>query len=255
MGISVLFTDLDGTLLDAGGRLGPRAAEVVTRLRALGVPVVPVTSKSENELRTWLGVLDAGGTGVFENGAGLVTPAGVQVLPAAVPVARLRRILDGAARRRGLRILPLDRIPDPALAALTGLRGDAIDQARRRVWDLPFLAPDGSGDALEDEIGRVRNVRLVRGGIFWHLCGRHDKADAVPRVCDLFRRSGRTVGLGDAPNDARFLAAVDVAVVLPGESGPDARLLAALPGARVAPAPGGEGWAAAVTALLEEEAA
>jgi predicted mannosyl-3-phosphoglycerate phosphatase (HAD superfamily) len=57
------------------------------------------------------------------------------------------------------------------------------------------------------------------------------------------------VGLGDAPNDAAFLAAVDRAVLVPGPSGVDARLAAAVPGAAVAPAPGGAGWAAALREL------
>jgi mannosyl-3-phosphoglycerate phosphatase len=255
MEISILFTDLDGTLLDAGGRLGPRAAGMVARLRALGVPVVPMTSKTESELRAWLEILDAGSAGVFENGAGLVTRDGIEILPAAIPVARLRRILGRAARRLGLRIVPLDEIPDERLEALTGLRGHTLAQARLRVWDLPFLAPEGGDVALEEEIGRLPGVRLVRGGTFWHLSGRHDKADAVPRLRELFGRPGRAVGLGDAPNDAGFLAAVDVPVVVPREAGPEARLMAALPRARVAPEPGGAGWAAAVDSLLEEEAA
>ncbi len=254
MEISVLFTDLDGTLLDTGGRLGARAEKTLARLRALGVPVVPMTSKSERELRAWLEILEAGGVGVFENGAGLVTPEGVEILPSAVPVARLRGILDRVARRSGIRVVPLDELTDASLQALTGLSADAVTHARCRAWDLPFLAPEGGDDALEEELGRLENVRLVRGGIFWHLCGRHDKADAVTRLRELFGRPGRAVGLGDAPNDAGFLAAVDVPVVVPGETGPEARLMAALPGVRVAPTPGGAGWAAAVDALLEERA-
>jgi len=255
MEISVLFTDLDGTLLDAEGGLGAAPAAAVARLRALGVPVVPLTSKTEIEVRALLPVLAAGGIGVFENGAGLVTPRGVEVVPAAVPVALLRQILAEVARRRGIRILPLDEMTDESLAALTGLAGTTLAQARARVWDLPFLAPDGEDDVLEEEMEEFRGVQLVRGGAFWHLSGRHDKADAVPRIRELFGRRGPAVGLGDAPNDLRFLAAVDVPVVVPRAGGPDVRLVSALPGARVAPEPGGAGWAAAVSALLDDEAA
>ena len=255
MEISVLFTDLDGTLLDAEGSLGPAPAEVVARLRSRGVPIVPLTSKTEIEVRALLPVLAAGGVGVFENGAGLVTPRGVEVFPSAVPVTLLRQILAEVARRRGIRIVPLDEMADESLAALTGLRGAALTQARARVWDLPFLAPDGEDDVLEKELEGIRSVQLVRGGAFWHLSGRHDKADAVPRIRELFGRPGPTVGLGDAPNDRRFLSAVEIPVVVPRAGGPDARLVSAIPGARVAPEPGGAGWAAAVSALLDDETA
>jgi len=255
MEISVVFTDLDGTLLDPEGGLGAAAAAAVARLRALGVPVVPLTSKTEVELRTLLPVLASGGVGVFENGAGLVTPRGVEVVPAALPVTPLRQKLVAVARRRRIRLVPLDEMTDESLEALTGLRGAALARARARVWDLPFLAPDGGDDVLEDEMGGDRGLQLVRGGAFWHLSGRHDKADAVPRIREFFGRSGPTVGLGDAPNDLRFLSAMDVPVVVPRAGGPDARLVAALPHARVAPEPGGAGWAAAVSALLDDEAA
>jgi mannosyl-3-phosphoglycerate phosphatase len=255
MEISVLFTDLDGTLLDPEGGVGDAPAAAVARLRALGVPVVPLTSKTEVELRALLPVLAAGGTGVFENGAGLVTPRGVKVVPAAVPVTHLRQILAAVAHRRGIRVVPLDEMTDERLQARTGLRGAALAGARARVWDLPFLAPDGGDDELEEEVEAYGGVQLVRGGVFWHLSGRHDKADAVPGIRELFGRGGMTVGLGDAPNDLRFLSAVDVPVVVPRAGGPDGRLLAALPGARVAPEPGGAGWAAAVAALLEGGAA
>jgi len=255
MKISVLFTDLDGTLLEPDGRLGPRTAATVARLRALGVPIVPMTSKTESELRAWLQVLGAGGVGVFENGAGFVTPRGVEILPTAVPVALLRQVLATVALRRGLELVPLDDLPAERLAAMTGLAGDAADRARARVWDLPFLAPGGREDVLAEEIGGFPGVQLIRGGAFWHLSGRHDKADAVPRVRELFARPGSTVGLGDAPNDARFLAAVDVPVIVPGAAGPHEGLVAGLPRARLAPAQGGGGWAAAVDALLEDAAA
>jgi len=254
MEISVLFTDLDGTLLDPEGGLGAASA-ALARLRSLGVPVVPMTSKTEVELRAILPVLAAGGAGVFENGAGLVTPRGVEVVPAALPVTVLRRKLADVARRRGIRVVPLDELTDDSLEALTGLRGAALAKARARVWDLPFLAPDGGADVLEEEMARDRALQLVLGGAFWHLSGRHDKADAVPRIREFFGRSGPTVGLGDAPNDLRFLSAVDVPVVVPRAGGPNRRLVSALPHARVAPEPGGAGWAAAVAALLDGEAA
>jgi predicted mannosyl-3-phosphoglycerate phosphatase (HAD superfamily) len=104
-------------------------------------------------------------------------------------------------------------------------------------------------------MSEFRDVQLVRGGVFWHLSGRHDKADAVPRIRELFGRKGPAVGLGDAPNDQRFLAAVDIPVVVPRAAGPDVGLLSALPHARVAPEQGGAGWAAAVSALLDDETA
>ncbi len=51
MRIGSVLTDLDGTLLEHGGVLGDEARAAIARLRGLGVPVVPLTSKTEVELR------------------------------------------------------------------------------------------------------------------------------------------------------------------------------------------------------------
>ena len=253
MELSIVFTDLDRTLLEPDGRLGPEAAGAVARLRQLGIPVVPLTSKTEEELRAWLGVLDAGGVGVFENGAGVVTPAGVETLPGALPLACLSETFAVLRGRLGPGLVPLHELPDGELTLRTGLEGEAIRRALARAWDLPFLAPTEVEPALRAAAEEVPGVRLLRGGSFWHLCGSHDKGSAVPRVVKELGRPGRTVGLGDAPNDAGFLGLVDVPVLIPGPFGVDQRLRETLPEARIAPRPCGAGWAAAVRAILDGE--
>jgi len=250
--VSIVFTDLDRTLLEPDGRLDQEAAGAVARLRALRVPVVPLTSKTELELREWLYLLDAGGVGVFENGAGLLTPGGVEMPPGAVPLARLAEIFEALRQLIGPDLVPLGDLTDEELTQRTGLSGESLRQARARAWDFPFLAPDEAGTAVTTAVGDIPGVRLLKGGSFWHLCGRHDKGDSVPLVAALFARPGRTVGLGDAPNDAGFLGLVDVPVLIPGPVGVEARLGGAFPKARIAPRPYGRGWAAAVHAILDE---
>lgn len=253
MRVSVVFTDLDGTLLSRDGRLEPEARQVLRLLAAIKVPVVPLTSKTEVELREWLGEIGCGGVGAFENGAGLVTPLGVEIFPEAVPVAELREVLVELRQRLQLSISMLNELPDSTLTAITGLAAEALGRARQRAFDLPFLASAAAADRLREALAKLPRIRLTAGGSFWHLHGRHDKADAARRVLALARSQGLSVGLGDAPNDAGFLALVDVPVLVPGPFGIDPRLAEALPRARHAPSGDGEGWSAAVQALLEED--
>jgi mannosyl-3-phosphoglycerate phosphatase len=255
MRISVILTDLDGTLLSQEGQLVPSARQVLRVLRAMKVPVVPLTSKTEPELRGWLGEIDGGGVGAFENGAGLVTPLGVEVFPGAVPVSELREVLDEIRHRLSLPVSALDELPDATLTAITGLEAGALARARDRSFDLPLLASVEAAKGLREALNGYPRVRLTAGGSFWHLHGCHDKADAARRVLALVPPGGRSVGLGDAANDAGFLAIVDVPVLLPSPVGLDPRLREAFPGARVAPCPGGEGWSQAVEALLASEPA
>jgi len=251
--IGSVLTDLDGTLLEHGGVLGEEARAAIARLRRLGVPVVPLTSKTEAELRGLLAELDSGGVGSFENGAGIVAPSGVSVSEKAIPVAGLADRLEALERLSAAPLTPVFDLPVAEIRRITGLAEDRVPAMLARRFGLPFLAPDGAGPALEEAVRGIPGVRLTRGGLFWHLSGDHGKEDAL----DLLVRSGAAArpfaGFGDAPNDAGFLARCDVAVLLPtAATGVDPVLAAAVPGARVAPYPTGRGWAAAAGELFPE---
>ena len=246
-----MLTDLDGTLLEPDGSLAPEARAALDALHASGVPVVPITSKTRVEL---LGVMRELGAahGVFENGAGVVTPSGVLVAPGAIAVARLRASLEELVRR-GAPVTPLDGMDDAEISRATGLDPARAAASRAREYDAPFLAPGVEERELRRLVAGVDpGLRLVAGGRFWHLLGRHDKKEAAARVLDEMPAGGVTVGLGDAPNDD-FLEAADVAVIVPRDGGPDPELVRRLPNARVAPRPCGAGWAAAIMELLSEE--
>lgn len=248
----IVFTDLDRTLLEDDGSLSAEARDALEALRARGVRVVPLTSKTRRELEAWLRVLDAGDAGSFENGAGILRMGRAEILPAARPVGTLRTVLEGLRRSTGLPLFSFEEIPDAAMANLTGLDPGEAAAAREREYDLPFVVPEDAADALAAAT-LPPDLRLTRGGRFWHLSGAHDKADALRLLVERLG-GGPTVGLGDAPSDAGFLALVDRAVLVPGADGVDARLAAAVPGAAIAPAPAGAGWAAAVRRLLLDPA-
>jgi len=252
--VLVVFTDLDGTLLEENGSLSPEAGAAVGALRARGVRVVPLTSKTRPELCRWLEDLGGERWGAFENGAGVMTPFGVEIQPGALPVERLRGIFRDIRDETRLAVRSVEEMPDEELAERTGLPLSGIPLVRAREFDLPFCAPEGAEEAIARALARRPGTRLTKGDRFLHLLGRHDKADAVRRLVGLLRPS-RTIGLGDAPNDAGFLRIVDQAVLVPKKTGVDARLKAVLPDAAVAPAPGGAGWSVAVRALVPDEEA
>lgn len=252
---AAVLTDLDGTLLEHGGVLGAEARAAIARLRGLGIPVVPLTSKTEVELRALLADLDSGGTGSFENGAGIVSPAGVAISERAIPISGLGDRLAALGRLAGLPLTPVFVLPAAEIRRITGLPEERIPAMLARGFGLPFLAPEGAGSALAEAVREVPGVRLTRGGQFWHLSGDHGKEDALDLLVKAGAASRPFAGLGDAPNDAGFLARCEVAVLLPrATGGVDAALAAAVPGARVAPFPTGRGWAAALDELLAEDA-
>ncbi|HQQ76176.1 MAG TPA: HAD hydrolase family protein [Thermoanaerobaculia bacterium] len=246
--MTAIATDLDGTLLDADATLGRVARDALAALRRAGVPVALMTTKTESELRRWLG--DTGAEfGSFENGAGIVGPGGVEIDPRALSIEALMTRLAQLGKNRGAPLIPIRDLPDEALREMTGLSGDAAMRARQRQYDIPFLAPGRTPSQLRQVLAGIPDVALERGGVFWHLSGRHDKGTALDRILARYRLPPPLVGLGDAEIDAPFLMRCDQVVLVPGASGVRAELREVFPRAYVARHPGGEGWAEAVKRL------
>lgn len=249
---ATVFTDLDGTLLDPGGVLGDAARRALGFLAGAGVPVIPLTSKTCDELAAFLADAIPGGAGAVENGAALLLPGGQAVpLPGARDAAELERVLEALAREAGVAATPLSGLDDAEVRRRTGLPADRIAAARARRWSVPFVAGEAAAAALEEFAAR-RGLALTRGGTFFHLSGRHDKSGALAALSARLTLTRPWIGLGDAPNDAAFLSACDVAVAMPPADGSKSPLETLVFGVRRSLRSGGVGWAEAVARALPE---
>lgn len=266
-----VFTDLDGTLLDARTYRWQAAEPALRRLRLHGAPVVLCTSKTRAEvqpLREELGLRDPF---VVENGGAICIPrnyfpfalptarveAGFQVLELGVAYAKLVQALDEAAKTSGVTVRGFSRMNDSEVAKLCELPRQQARRARKREFDEPFLLEKGTPKQKERFFRwlQQRGLRWREGGRFLHVMGGNDKGAAVARLIELYRQQYgeiRTVGLGDSPNDLDFLRLVDIAVIvaLPDRTH-DPVLHAKLPRARLAAGVGPAGWNRALLELVE----
>jgi mannosyl-3-phosphoglycerate phosphatase len=268
----VIFSDLDGCLLDATTYEFEPARPALREIERAGVPLVLCSSKTRPEMEVLAARLGLCAPFVVENGGAIVVPDGSRYggVPGAVPdngarVARLgveRSILVQALREigaeTGLELRGFSQMTASEAAAWTGLPRHAAVFALRRQYDEPFVVMGEKGRAAELAAGAERRGFVVtRGGRFFHLSGRVDKGLAVRVLASCFGtgdRPCRSVALGDAENDLSMLLAVDVPILVPRpDSSVDERLAQALPGARIAPAPGPVGWNAAVLEVLRGE--
>ena len=216
----IVFTDLDGTLLDERGELGP-AREALERLRALGVPVVPVTAKTRKEVEA----LGLEPPFIVENGGGLY-------LPRDWPVRAGRP-------KGGYRDLTAE-----AVARLTGLSREAARRAKAREYDETLVLCPEEVEAVLEALEAV-GLEWTHGGRFYHAAKGADKGRAVARLRALWpdpEEARFAVGLGDSLNDLPLFRAVDLAVYV-GRGDPPEGVLAT-------PAPGPEGFRYAVERYL-----
>jgi len=258
----VVFTDLDGTLLDSRTYRWQAAEPALRRLRLQGAPIVVCTSKTRAEvmpLREEMGLRDPF---VVENGGAVCIPrnyfpfalptarveAGYQVLELGVGYDKLVQALDEAAKTSGVTVRGFSRMSDKEVAGLCGLPREQARLARKREFDEPFLLEKATPKQKERFFRwlQQRGLRWREGGRFLHIMGGNDKGAAVSRLIGLYRQQyGEigTVGLGDSPNDLDFLRLVDTPVVVALPDGShDPELRRKLPQARLAKGIGPEGW-------------
>jgi mannosyl-3-phosphoglycerate phosphatase len=253
-----VVTDLDGTLLDHAYDWSAAAA-TLARLGRHGIPVIPCTSKTAEEVRVFRREAGLRDPFIVENGGAIhgEDQRGEWRMVLGADAARLRNELTLLADRAGLRLRPLAACSVAEVRALTGLDGAAAERARRREWSVPFLleepARPGAWADLE-AAAAARGLKLLQGNRLAHLIDA--ASDKGLALAALRRRCGgpatRVLALGDSPNDRALLEAADVAVVVPGAAGPHPEFRSALAEGRyrLAPAPHARGWAAAVAELL-----
>ncbi|WP_035994547.1 HAD-IIB family hydrolase [Leptolyngbya sp. KIOST-1] len=270
----IVFTDLDGTLLNGETYAYEAALPTLAKLTALGIPVVPVTSKTRQEvaqLRQDVGLYDPF---VVENGSAVYIPTDQTrfALPPGDDIDGYRVLQLGCnyvTARAGLKAIaqdlgrPLKGFGDwsvDQVVQLTGLSPQEAKQAKAREFTEPFMTPKNvPSDQLREAV-EAMGFQVVIGDRFSHLIGAEaGKGKAVHRLVQLFQAQNpdaqtiATIGLGNSPNDLDMLDNVDYPIVLPSAHGPHPQL--ADRGWPVAPAPAPEGWAMAVEHALTQIAA
>jgi mannosyl-3-phosphoglycerate phosphatase len=236
----VVFSDLDATLLDPESYSWRPAQRAVETLRMRDASLVMVTSKTLAEVKPLHEELGFDDPFVVENGGGIAfhkgAPLGEDLLSSGSEIMEFHRtgvaVLAFGTRYEVL-VKSLAEISAEVGAPLLGFSGMSLEQvakatglpleqaakARVRLFDEPFLIPEGQ-ESLEPEIRNaagLRGLHVVEGGRFLHLIGHSGKGKAVSIVLEGFqKRYGDVVsiGLGDSPNDFPFLRLVDIPVLL-----------------------------------------
>lgn len=267
----LIFTDLDGTLLDHHTYSWAAAQEALREIERRRVPLVFVSSKTRAELEVLRRNLSHTHPFITENGGGIFIPHGYfnlhiegarrvgryHCFALARPYAEITAALEEIAAEVGTSVVGFHQMSAREIAQNTGLDLRQAERARQRDFDEPFFFAGASEPVTQRFAQAVkrRGMEVMRGGRFWHLVSGSDKGRAVRHLTKLYHSAGRgrlrTVGLGDSLNDLPLLAVVDHAVVLPRPDGSfDPDLVSRLPHVTRANAPGPVGWNQAVLRIL-----
>jgi len=262
----IVFTDLDGTLLDHNTYSVRAALPAIDLLIRRQLPIIPVSSKTEAEIRRWVWLLTLEGPFIYENGCGIVVPVdcfggkpteavdrdGEWRISMGTDIDEVRRGLEELSETVGFTYKSFDQMSADELSSLTGLAGEELDRCLDREYDVPFIIP---GDHDPDFIGRKaaeKGYHFTKGGRFYHLTGGCHKGEAVRLLANLYRKErpeALFVGVGDSFNDLPMFQAVDLAFLVQKSDGTYDPLIPENAACRVRGI-GPSGWRAAVEKVM-----
>jgi mannosyl-3-phosphoglycerate phosphatase family protein len=242
-----VFTSVDGTLLDARTFDPGASRAAVRRLVAAGIPVIPVSVMTLDEIAPIATELGMRHAMIVEAGGAIARWSGNdwEVEPCGPPAETLLDVVFDIEKRSGANLLVYSALPEQEAARLSGRSGEMLRASTHRCFSEPFVIESGAVEDVQRAAAAI-GFSVRRGRRFLHLCRACDEGEAFTRLRDELQ-CNVAIAVGGAAVDAEFLLRADVPIIVPGPDGnADPELLASVPKARVAPAPGPHGWAAAV---------
>lgn len=251
----LIFTDLDGTLLNHDDYRFDEAKGWLERLKNEGVGVVLNTSKTYEEVRGLQRELGIKAPFAVENGGAVFYPPeflapdlkvetdGWRCEPLGASAEALLAFIE--AHRALAQVAPLSQMTPEAISERTGLDLSRARLAKARRFSQPFFFESGDLAGFE-AAAKAAGYALTRGGRFYHLLAANQNKGRALRAVKtryeaLWQAPIVTLALGDSANDLPMLDAADKAALVAKPAGGHEPY--EKPGLYRSPYAGAKGWA------------
>jgi mannosyl-3-phosphoglycerate phosphatase len=263
----LVFTDLDGTLLDPRTYSCEKSLAAINQLKGNNIPIIFCSAKTRAEQQIYRRELGIFHPFVVENGGAIFIPQGyfpfppdcrktvdnLLVIELAVPHGRVRKLLAKIGKENDFRFKGFGDMSAAEVAELTGLNLESARLAQQREYDEPVQFDTSAEREIVQFLTKLADAGLnwSRGGRLYHVMGGGGKGKAVNILDALYRKMWgeiRTVGLGNGLNDLPMLSQVDIPILVQkrDHSWEDINL----PRLRKVQGIGPEGWSRAIAQVF-----
>jgi len=234
----ILFTDLDGTLLDEKSYSAYLSLPALRKLQAWDITIVFCSSKTRVEQETLQKELAVQGPFIVENGSAIFLPThtnstkahfggksdAAQTIVLGMPIKDIRKTLSQVVTKTGINYQSLSDLSNEQVAQSTGLDLESAKRAKNREYSETIVTKFSTSE-LEIFIYEceLSSLKCTMGGRFLSVIGQGaDKGEAVQALTAHYKSGYEdilTIGIGDSPNDAPMLGAVDFPYLVQRPSG------------------------------------
>ena len=211
----IIFTDLDGTLLDHRTYTYEPALEALSVIKSHQIPLILTSSKTKAEIERIQSKLTLKDPFIFENGSGVfynnqVVSFGMHLNQIHDKIIPLQKTFNFNCYS----LLPLDQAIQH-----TGLPEKEAKLSQQRQFSEPIIW-------LDDEEKKIDFIQIIhqlglfaaQGGRFLTISSHHDKAKALKWLKNTLEYDYQTeftsIALGDGENDINMIDACEIKILI-----------------------------------------
>ncbi len=262
---SILFTDLDGTLLDPYTYSYQGSLETVRLLQENKVPIIFCSAKTRTEQQVYREALGITDPFIVEEGGAILIPRGYfpfdfeyhrrirgyALIELGLPYAQIVPILNRIKENSPCRIVGFGDLQAEEVARDSGLSLRMARLAKKREY-TETLKIEGPEEEVRRFLQRVEEEGLswTKGERYYRVKGKSSKGEAAGILLGLFQKAFgeiKSIAIGNSLNDRSLLEVVDIPLLLQKPSGGWEKM--ELPGLHLIQGLGPTGWSGAIKSL------
>jgi mannosyl-3-phosphoglycerate phosphatase len=211
----IIFSDLDGTLLDHKTYTFDPALEALSVIKSRQIPLILSSSKTRVEIERIQSHLTLKDPFIFENGSGVFYNN--QVVSFGINLTEIRNKITPLQKTFNFNCYSLLTIKQAI--HYTGLTEEEAKLSQQRQFSEPIIWLDDE-ERKNDFLEKIHQLGLnaTQGGRFLTISSHHDKAKALKWIKNSLENDYQTkfisIALGDGENDISMINACDIKILI-----------------------------------------